>query len=104
MAWLIQKCICTHCTAHLMPGSGPSSVFYTCVQYGSATMLVAKRSIGVTPEVNLRDPLYQAKHDVKGTYGGFETQGRHHQKSKTGILVAPHKGLMSSIIKNKNAY
>ena len=27
---------------------------------------------------------------------GFETQGRRHQKSKTGVSVAPQKGLMSS--------
>ena len=27
---------------------------------------------------------------------GFETQRRHHQKSKTGALVSPQKGLMSS--------
>ena len=29
----------------------------------------------------------------------FETKGRHHQKSKTGMSVAPQKGLMSSKIK-----
>ena len=34
----------------------------------------------------------------------FETQGRRHQKSKTGISVAPQKGLMSSKIKKKSAY
>ena len=33
---------------------------------------------------------------VQGIYPGFETQGRHHQKSKTGVSVAPWKGLMSS--------
>ena len=27
---------------------------------------------------------------------GFETQGRRHQKSKTGVSVAPQKGLISS--------
>ena len=27
---------------------------------------------------------------------GFDTQRRHHQKSKTGVSVAPQKGLMSS--------
>ena len=32
----------------------------------------------------------------KGIHPGFETQGRHHQKSKTGVTVAPQKGLMSS--------
>ena len=29
---------------------------------------------------------------------GFETQGRHHQKSKTGLSAAPRKELMSSKI------
>ena len=36
------------------------------------------------------------------THPGFETQGRHHQKSKTGVSVAPQKGLMSS--KNYNEF
>ena len=29
-------------------------------------------------------------------FSGFETQGRHHQKSKPVVSVAPQKGLMSS--------
>ena len=33
---------------------------------------------------------------VWGIHPFFETQGRHHQKSKTGLLVASQKGLMSS--------
>ena len=38
---------------------------------------------------------------MQGIHPGFENHGRHHQKSKTGVLVAPQKGLMSSkIIKN----
>ena len=32
----------------------------------------------------------------KAAYAGFETQRKHHQKSKTGISVAQQKGLMSS--------
>ena len=32
----------------------------------------------------------------QGIHPGFETQGRRHQKSKTGVSVAPRKGLMSS--------
>ena len=64
---------------------------------GSAAMLAAKRSAGVTPEVNLKILFTQAmKHACEGSHPGFETQGRHHQKSKTGISVAPQKGLMSS--------
>ena len=32
----------------------------------------------------------------KAAHSGFETQKRHHQKSKTGVSLAPQKGLMSS--------
>ena len=32
----------------------------------------------------------------QGIHPGFETQGGRHQKFKTGVLVAPQKGLMSS--------
>ena len=61
-------------------------------------MLAVKRSAGVAPEVNLRQgvthtPLPNAN---KAAYSGFETQRRRHQKSKTGVSVAPQKGLMSS--------
>ena len=64
----------------------------------STTILATKRSAGVTPEVNLRE------HEActippsasKAAHSGFETQMRHYKKSKTGISVAPQKGLMSS--------
>ena len=32
-------------------------------------------------------------------YPGFETQGRRHQKSKTGVSVAPQKGLQKFYLK-----
>ena len=32
----------------------------------------------------------------KAAYSGFETQRRLHKKSKTGVSVAPQKGLLSS--------
>ena len=38
------------------------------------------------------------KHASEGIHPGFGTQGRHHQKSKTGVLVGSQKGLMSSKI------
>ena len=38
----------------------------------------------------------------KGIHPGVKTPGRRHQKSKTGILVAPRKGLMSSIYLKKS--
>ena len=61
-------------------------------------MLATKRSVGVTPEVNIRKrvtctPLPCAN---KAALSGFEIQGRCHQKSETGVSVAPQKGLMSS--------
>ena len=41
----------------------------------------------VTPEVNLR--IAQARKRAKVMHPSYETQGRHHQKSKTGVSVAP---------------
>ena len=46
----------------------------------------AKRSAGVIPEMNLRNPLYEGDGAIsEGFYPGFGTQGRCHQKSKTEI-------------------
>ena len=60
-------------------------------------MLVPKKSAGFTPDVNLRNVLCQMmKHAIEGIIPGFETQGRRHQKFKTGVSVALQKGLMSS--------
>ena len=61
-------------------------------------MLFAKRSSGVTPEVNLRKCVtYMPPSSAnKAAHLGFETQSRHHQKSKTGVSVTPQKGLMSA--------
>ena len=58
-------------------------------------------SAGVTPEVNLREcvthkPLPSVN---KTDHSGFETQRTHHQKSKTGISMAPHKGLQHFFLK-----
>ena len=65
---------------------------------GSAAMLAAKRSAGITPEVNLIEcvtptPLPSAN---KAAHSGFETQIRCHKKSKIGVSVAPQKGLYMS--------
>ena len=63
---------------------------------GSVTILATKRSAGVTPEVNLRNPLHMGNEAHKqGFHLGFEAQSRHSQKSKTGVSVAPQKKLMS---------
>ena len=69
-------------------------------------MLAAKRSAGVAPEVKLREHISRMPPPSanKASHSGFETQRRHHQKSKTGVSVAPQKGLMSSknLEKKKN--
>ena len=60
-------------------------------------MLAIKKSAGVTPEVNLKNLLHAGEEARKqGIHPGFENQGRCHQKSKTGVSVAPQKGLVSS--------
>ena len=64
------------------------------LQEHKSNLLTSIQSAGVTPEVNLR--ITQARKHVKGIHSGFKTQARCHQKSKTGISVAPHKGLKSS--------
>ena len=64
---------------------------HACGEQGPATLLAVKRFAGVTPEMNLREctsytPLPSAN---KAVHSGFETQRRHHQKSKTGVSLAP---------------
>ena len=60
-------------------------------------MLTSIQSTGVAPEVNIRNSLHAGdKTSKQGIHPGFETQGRHCQKSKTGVSVAPRKGLTSS--------
>ena len=53
-------------------------------------MLAITRSADVTPEANLRNPLHisgEAHNQV--IHHGLETQGRHRQKFKSGVSVAP---------------
>ena len=64
---------------------------------GLAAMLTSIQSVGVAPEVNLRNSLHAGNKACKRRiHSGFETQGRRRQKSKTGVSVAPRKGFMSS--------
>ena len=42
------------------------------------------------------------KHVRKGSHPGFETQGRLHQKYKTGISVAPQKDSCPPKLKKNN--
>ena len=71
-------------------------------------MLAGKKPAANAPEVNLRNPLHIGKKYIgKGSTLALKTQGRHHQKSKTGLSVAPEKGLKSSKIffeKKKSHY
>ena len=39
--------------------------------------------------------MQATKHACEGIHSGFETEGWHYQGSKTGISVAPEKGLFS---------
>ena len=63
---------------------------------GSAAMLAAKRLAGVAPEMNIRECVtcMPPPSVNKTAHSGFETQRRHHQRSKTGVSMAPQKGLM----------
>ena len=66
-------------------------------------VLAIKGPTGVTLEVNLRNSLHTGEEACKGgIHPGFEFQGRHYQKSKTGIWVTPQKELMSSKSFKKN--
>ena len=60
--------------------------------------MLATRLAGVAPEVNLREHVRSMPlpSENKAAHYGFETQRRHHQKSKTDVSVAPKKLLTSS--------
>ena len=65
-------------------------------------MLAVKRLAGVAPEANLREctsctPLPNVN---KAAHSSFETQRRHHQKSKTGIS-GPQKGRVHQKLKTR---
>ena len=70
---------------------------------GSATMLAAKRSAGVAPEVNLGNNAQASKRASEvSTLGRALSQGRRHQKSKVGVPVAPRKGHVSTKLKKRH--
>ena len=62
------------------------------------TMLVTKRLAGVALKVNLGERISHTPLPSMNmaAHSDFETQSRCHQKSKTGLLVAPQKRLLSS--------
>ena len=67
-----------------------------------AAMLAVKRSVGVAPEVNLRNPLQAGeKAWQQGIHPAIETRGRCHQKSKTGWR---HKKDLCVLQKKKKNY
>ena len=63
---------------------------------GSPAMLTSVQSVGVTPEVNLINPLHVSEDHTgedarnRWIHPGFKTKGRHHQKYKIGYQW-PHK-------------
>ena len=69
-------------------------------------MLAIKTSAGVTPKMNLRNPLHKGEEAGKsGIHPDFESQGRLQQKSKIGASMALQKGLMpSKFKKNYNTF
>ena len=76
---------------------------YSCIQYESKltmlAMLAVKRSVDVASEVNLRNPLCGGEKACKlGIHPSFDTPGRCHQKSKTGVSVVRQKGLVWAAI------
>ena len=76
----------------------PPMLVYLC-----AAMLATKRSAGIIPEVNLRNPLHAGNEACRqGIHRGVETQGRHHQKSKTGVSVVVQKQLQILVKKIEN--
>ena len=60
---------------------------------GSAAILVAKRSAGVTPKVNLREYVTRTPRPSmnKAVHSGFKTQRRRHRESNTGVSADPQK-------------
>ena len=71
-------------------------------QKSLAAMLTSIQSAGVSPEVNLRNSLQAGDKACKrGIHPGFETQGRPHQKSKTGYQWPHEKDLCPPKILNK---
>ena len=87
-----------YCAAHSVIGSSPTNacMHKYMFQNGSAVMLAAKRPMVWHQRWILRHPLHTSYKVCKqGIHHGFETEGRCHQKSKTGVSVAPQKGLVT---------
>ena len=68
-------------------------------------MLAARRSAGVAPEVKFQEYVTHTPPPSanKATHYGFETRRRHHQKSKTGVSVAPQMDMCPTKLSLKSA-
>ena len=77
---------------------------FVILKFRAPPMPARQEVAGVTPEVNLLEHVTCSPPPSmnKAAHSGFETQRRHHQKSKTGVSVTSPKGLMSSKIFFKN--
>ena len=76
-------------------------------QKGSAAMLAIKRSEGVTPKVNLRNPLHVGEEEYSASEEStlaLKLNTDVTRKSKTGVSVSSQKGLRSYRFVLKNAY
>ena len=68
-----------------------------------AAMLAIYTGRGVAPEVNLRECISHTppQSSNKAAHSGFETQRRRHQKSETGVSVAPKMDMCPTKIYEK---
>ena len=66
-------------------------------------MFGAKRSAGITLEINLRNPFHAGEESYKqGIHSGFEIQGRCHQKSVTGVsMVIKRTDFLQKLFKER---
>ena len=90
--WMNDMQRCARCTdgGGFEPRTFTNACGHVCKyvdQKGLAAMLTSIQSAGVKPEVNLRIKKWES---MQGIHPGFETQGKCHQKSKTGYHW-PHK-------------
>ena len=89
--------------AQTVVGSSPVPNFHQCLwtrlQVGGSKRLSYHADLYTVSRCHTRDKSEDHKREKackKGILPFFETQGRHHQKSKIGVSVVPRKGLMSS--------
>ena len=92
-----------YCAVHSIPILSPINA---CMQVHGSKRLSCYADCQETsrcPEANLNNPLDAGdKAHKQRSHPGFETQGRHHQKSKTGVSVAPQKKLYSFSQRNQH--